>query len=332
MPHETAPLHATRRALLGAGIGLVAAGRAIAQPAWPSRPIRFVVMTPPGPGSDQMARALAGHYQTILGQPVVVENRPGAGGAITAQAVATATDGHTIGLVFGGPTTTARLLNPGLPYDPATAFSSVTLLTRSPFVLAVHPGFPAKTWAEFLAVIRANPGKYRYASIGPGTTTHLAMEETKQRLGLDIEHVPYRGFAPATLDLLAGRVEVMFHSPFSALQHIRAGALVALVQTGDRRVAQMPDVPTLAEAGLPDSAFFGWTGIIAPASFPPAIAERLAVLTREAMARDPAARGGMEETGAEIVGSSPAELAALQARETARWGAVITRLGLTVTD
>jgi tripartite-type tricarboxylate transporter receptor subunit TctC len=321
-----------RRALLGASLGLLATRGAMAQPAWPNRPVRFVVMTPPGPGSDQMARALAGHYQTALGQPFVVENRPGAGGTITAQSVASAADNHAIGLVFGGPTTTAKLLNPGVPYDPATAFSSVSLLTRSPFVLTVHPSFPARSWAEFVALIRANPGKYRYASIGPGTTTHLAMEEMKHRLGLDIEHVPYRGFAPATLDLLANRIEVMWHSPFTALQHIRAGALAALVQTGDRRVPQMPDVPTLAEAGLPDASFFGWTGIIAPASFPPAAAERLATLTREAMARDPAARGGMEETGAEIVASNPAELAELQRRETVRWGAVIQRLGLTLTD
>ena len=311
---------------------LLLAAPALAQAAWPNRPIRFIVMTPPGPGSDQMARALAGQYQMALGQPVVVENRPGAGGTITAQAVAGAADLHAIGLVFGGPTTTARALNPGLPYDPATAFSSVTLLTRSPFVLTAHPSFPARDWAEFIAVIRANPGRYRYASIGPGTTTHLAMEEFKQRLGLNIEHVPYRGFAPATLDLLANRVEVMWHSPFTALQHIRAGALTALVQTGDRRIPQLPEVPTLAEAGVPDAAFFGWTGIIAPAAFPPAAAERLAALTREAMARDPAARGGMEETGAEIVASSPAELTELQRRETARWTAVITRLGLTVTD
>lgn len=320
-----------RRFVLAAPLALLAAP-VLAQPAWPNRPVRFIVMTPPGPGSDQMARALAGHYQMTFGQPFVVENRPGAGGTITAQAVASATDLHAIGLVFGGPTTTARALNPGLPYDPATAFSSVTLLTRSPFVLTTHPSFPARSWAEFVARVRANPGRYRYASIGPGTTTHLAMEEFKQRLGFDIEHVPYRGFAPATLDLLAGRVEVMWHSPFTALQHIRAGALTALVQTGDRRIPQLPDVPTLAEAGLPDAAFFGWTGIIAPAAFPTAAAERLAVLTREAMARDPAARGGMEETGAEIVGSSPAEMADLQRRETTRWTAVISRLGLTVTD
>ena len=153
-----------RRLLLGAPLGLLATPARAQTPVpspWPERAVRLVVMTPPGPGSDQMARALAGRYQTALGQPFVVENRPGAGGAITAQAVASATDRHVLGLVFGGPTTTARLLNPGLPYDPATAFSNVTLLTRSPFVLTVHPSFPAKTWAEFLTVVRANPGRYR---------------------------------------------------------------------------------------------------------------------------------------------------------------------------
>jgi tripartite-type tricarboxylate transporter receptor subunit TctC len=321
-----------RRALLALP-ALAAPGPARAQPAWPTRPVRLVVMQPPGPGSDQMARALAGHYQMALGQPFVVENRPGAGGTITAQIVAQAADLHALGLVFGGPTTTAKALNPSVPYDPATAFSSVSLLTRSPFVLVVHPSFPARTWADFLRVIRANPGRYRYASIGPGTTTHLSMEETKQRLGLDIEHVPYRGFAPATLDLLAGRVEVMFHSPFSALQHIRTGDLIGLLQTGERRVPQMPDIPTVLEAGEPaEMAFFGWTGLIAPAAFPAHAAERLAAITREAMARDPAARGGMEETGAEIVASGPAELDALQRRERERWIPLIRRLGLTLTD
>jgi len=324
--------HLPRRILLAAPLGLLAPA-VRAQTPWPERAVRFVVMTPPGPGSDQMARALAGHYQMALGQPFVVENRPGAGGTITAQTVAAATDRHVLGLVFGGPTTTARALNPGLPYDPATAFSNVTLLTRSPFVLTVHPSFPARNWAEFIAVVRASPGRYRYASIGPGTTTHLAMEEFKLRLGIDLEHVPYRGFAPATLDLLAGRVEVMFHSPFSALQHINAGTLIALAQTGEARVAQMPDVPTLVEVGEPaEASFFGWTGIIAPANFPPEAALRLAALTRDAMARDPAARGGMEATGAEIVASSPAEMTALQRRETVRWNALITRLGLTLTD
>ena len=208
----------------------------------------------------------------------------------------------------------------------------MTLLTRSAFVLATHPSFPPRTWDAFVAHVKANPGRFRYASIGPGTTSHLAMEEFKERLGLDIEHVPYRGFAPATLDLLAGRIEMMWHSPFSALQHIQSGALTAIVQTGATRMTQMPEVPTLAEVGLPDSTFFGWTGIVAPANFPPAAAERLAAVTRDAMARDPAARGGMEQTGSEIVVSTPAELTALQRQETARWGAVITRLGLRVTD
>jgi tripartite-type tricarboxylate transporter receptor subunit TctC len=321
----------TRRSALAAPLALAAAPSR-AQPAWPDRPVRFVVMTPPGPGSDQMARALAPHYQAAFGQPFVVENRPGAGGTITGAAVANATDRHALGLVFGGPTTIAKLLNPGVPYDPATAFAPVTLLTRTAFVLTVHPSFPPRSWEAFVAHVKANPGRFRYASIGPGTTTHLAMEEFKERFGLDIEHVPYRGFAPATLDLLAGRVEVMFHSPFTAVQYIRNRDLAALVQTGDVRSSALPDVPTLAEAGVPNSAFFGWTGIVAPAGFPTATAERIAAVTREAMARDVAARGGMEATGAEIVVSSPAELADLQIRETARWGAVIRRLGLTVTD
>lgn len=320
-----------RRALLS--LPLLAPLPAMAQQPWPTRPVRFIVMQPPGPGSDQMARALSAHYQAAFGQTFVVENRPGAGGTITAQMVAQATDMHAIGMVFGGPTTTAKALNPGLAYDPATAFSSISLVSRSPLVLVVHPSFPARNWADLLRVIRANPGRYRYASIGPGSTTHLSMEETKHRLGLDIEHVPYRGFAPATLDLLAGRVEVMFHSPFSAVQHIRSGELIGLVQTGLRRARPMPDIPTLAEVGEPpEAAFFGWVGIIAPAGFPREAAERLAAITSHALRTDPAVAGREEENGTEIVGAGPAELDALQASDRARWIAVIRRLNLTLTD
>lgn|GEM_PF-4063148 len=160
-------------------------------------------------------------------------------------------------------------MNPAIPYDPASAFAPTSLITCVPFVLTLHPSVPARSLDEFLAHLRANSGQRFYASIGPGTVTHLAMEELKARLGLEIVHVPYRGFPPATLDLLAGQVQATFNVTSAALQHMREGGLVAIAQTGESRFVLLPDVPTLEEAGLLDTSFFGWTGIVASAGSPP---------------------------------------------------------------
>lgn len=322
--------HLRRRRVVGASLALAAARRASAQAPWPDRPVRLVVGLPPGGQADLIARGLAPHLASAFGQPFVVENRPGAGGTLAAAAVAQARDLHALGFVLGGPTTTARALNPALPYDPARDFTPVSLLVRVPFVLTVHPSLPVRDWAGFVAHARAHPGAMSYASIGSGTVTHLAMEELKTRLGLDIAHVPYRGFPPATLDLVAGRVQAMFNVPGAALPHLRDGTLRAVVQTGEARLPTLPDVPTFEESGLPDTAFLGWTGVVAPAGFPREAAERLANVIRRALDTDPAARGGLDVAGSEILGTSPAVFAAHQAREAARWNAVIARLGLRV--
>jgi tripartite-type tricarboxylate transporter receptor subunit TctC len=324
--------HLRRRRVVGASLAAIASRRALAQSNWPRQPVRIIVGLPAGGQGDLIARGLAPHFSAAFGQPFVVENRPGAGGVIGAGAVAAATDGHTIGIVLGGPTTTARALNPAVPYDPATAFTAVSQLTRVPFALTLHPGLPVRDWAGFLAHVRANPGRLSYASVGPGTVTHLAMEELKDRFGLDIAHVPYRGFPAATLDLIAGRVAMMWNVPSSALEHLRSGALVAIAQSGEARLRTLPDIPTLEELGLSGTSFFGWNGIVAPAGFPQEAAERIAAVAREALARDPASRGGLDLAGSEILGTSPAVLARLQASEAARWNAVIARLGLRATD
>lgn len=304
-----------------------------AQPAWPSQPVRIVLGQPAGSGSDPMARGLAPHLQTAFGQPFVVENMLGAGGVAAASAVARAGDGHTLGIVLGGPTTTAKALNPNLVYDPARDFRSISLLTRTPFVLTVHPGsFAGHRFADVIDFARAHPGRLSYASIGPGTTTHLAMEELKSQLGLDIVHVPYRGFPQATLDLVAGRVQLMLNLVSAASEHVAGGRLVAVAQTGATRMSQLANVPTLQELDLQWKPFFGWSGMIAPAAFPEAVAYRIADVIRIALASDAAARAGLDRAGSEILGTGPNELQVWQESEAARWNAVIARLGLRVAE
>lgn len=300
-----------------------------AQTAWPTQPVRILVGQPAGSGSDPMARGLAPHLQAAFGQPFIVENLLGAGGVTAAAAVARATDSHTLGVTLGGPTTTAKALNPNLAYDPATDFRSISLLNRTAFVLTVHPGtFSGQRFADVIDFARAHPGRLSYASIGPGTVTHLAMEELKAQLGLDIIHVPYRGFPQASLDLVAGRCHLMFNVMGAAAEHVAARRLVAVAQTGAKQVALLPDTPLLHELNPATEPFFGWSGIIAPASFSETTARRIAEVVRAAFARDPAARGGIDRVGGEIVGSDPSELQSLQQREAARWNAVIARLGL----
>lgn len=302
---------------------------AAAQTGWPTQAVRILLGQPAGSGSDPMARGLAPHLAAAFGQPFIVENMPGGGGIAAAAAVARASDDHTIGIVLGGPTTTAKALNPALAYDPVKDFRPISLLNRSSFVLTVHPGsFAGRQFADVIDYARAHPGQLSYASIGPGTVTHLAMEELKSQLGLDIVHVPYRGFPQATLDLVAGRCQLMFNLATAASEHVAAGRLVAVAQTGAKRLNMLPDVPTLQELNPAFEPFFGWSGMIGPASFPEARAQRLAAIVRTALAIDAGARGGLDRAGSEILGTDPAELQSLRDKEATRWIQVITRLGL----
>ena len=302
---------------------------AAAQTAWPTQAVRILLGQPAGSGSDPLARGLSPHLAAAFGQPFVVENMPGSGGIAAAAAVARAADGHTLGIVLGGPTTTAKALNPNLAYDPTKDFRPISLLTRTPFVLTVHPGtFAGRQFADVIDYARAHPGRLSYASIGPGTATHLAMEELKSQLGLDIVHVPYRGFPQATLDLVAGRCQLMFNVASAAAEHVAAGRLVAVAQTGAKRLNMLAEVPTLHELNPTFEPFFGWSGMIAPASFPETTALRLAEVIRSAFASDPGARGGLDRAGSEVLGTDPAELQSFREKEAARWNAVIARLGL----
>ena len=240
-----------RRTLLAFAPTLLA-GPAMAQsqPAWPDWPVRLIVPFPAGSTPDIAGRAVASHFGQVLGQPCVVENRAGAGGNIGTDAVAKATDGHTIGVSINGPLTTAPALFPNLPYDPAKDLAPVSLLMRGAQLLVVNPKVPARDLAGFIAQVKANPGKLSFGSVGSGSGGHLAMMDLLGRFGGEMLHVPYRGFPPAVLDLVAGRIDAMMLIGAAILPQLREGQARTLAVTADARIPQAPEVPTLAEAGI----------------------------------------------------------------------------------
>jgi len=314
-----------RRALLA--LAAAPAARAQQAAAWPERPVRVVVPFPPGSTPDTAGRAVAAHFAQVFGQPFVVENRPGAGGTIGTDAVAKATDGHTIGVSINAPLSTAKALYPNLPYDPAKDLAPVSLLVRGAQMLVVHPGVPAADLAGFVAHAKNNPGKLSYGSVGSGSGAHLAMADLMSRAGLDMVHVPYRGFPPATLDLVAGRIEAMFVISAGILPQVQSGQARALAVTAENRIPQAPSVPTLAEAGVPDAASYAWIGLVAPASMPPAQVARLAEEAKRGLG-EAQTRAALERAGFEVVAGGPAEFARFIAAESDRWGGLITRLGI----
>jgi len=264
-----------RRGAIAAAALALAAPYVARAAEFPTRPVRLVVPFPPGGPTDTIARLVAPRVERGWGQPVVVENRGGAGGNIGTAAVARAApDGHTLLLVAS-----SHAINPSifraLPYDPLRDFVPVALLASSPFVLVVHPSVPANSLAELIALARARPGRLNYASASNGSGNHLAMEMLKAAAGVDLVHVPYAGAAPATTDLLAGQVPVMFNNMVSAVPHIPAGRLRALAVSGQRRAAALSEVPTVAESGFPGFDATTWYGVLAPARTPPSIVAEL---------------------------------------------------------
>ncbi|MCQ4161474.1 tripartite tricarboxylate transporter substrate binding protein [Roseomonas sp. GC11] len=321
-----------RRSLLALGgaalsLDLAAPRPARAQPAWPEKPLRLVVPFPAGSTPDLLARTLAPHYTTALGQPCVVDNRAGAGGNIGTDMVAKAVDGHTIGLTINGPLATARALYPHLPYDPQKDLAPVSWLARAGQVLVVHPELKAQSFAEFVALAKAQPGMLTYGSVGPGSGGHLAMVDIAARTGIALEHVTYRGFPQAVLDLVAGRISAVVLTVAGILPQIREQKVRALAVTAEARLPQLPGVPTLIECGLPGATSYAWNALVAPASMPAEHVERLARETKAALA-SPQVRQAIETGGFEIVGSGPQELAAWIAEETSRWGGLIEKLGI----
>lgn len=312
---------ATRRSLLAAAAVLPSLARA--QQGWPVRNVTIVVPFPAGGIVDQIARPLAAHFQAAFGQPFVVENRPGAGGNIGADAVAKAApDGHTLLLGSTGTLCINEFLYERLPFDMRRAFAPITLLVGTPMVLIVHPARPWRRLADYLAAARACPGRITAGSAGSGSALHLTLALFNAAASTDVQHVAYRGAAPAITDLIAGTLDSMFDSVPHALPHIRAGRVVALAVATDSRLPVLPEVPTFGEAGLPGFTVSPWFGLAAPAGTPEAIIGRLHAAASEAL-RQPGYGGRLAEIGAELLGRDPAAFSAFLEEERRRWEPVI---------
>jgi tripartite-type tricarboxylate transporter receptor subunit TctC len=294
---------------------------------WPARTVRIIVPFPAGGSADLMPRALAEKLAERWGQPVVVENRAGAAGNIGAEAVFRAEpDGYTLLSGPPPPLVINRLLYPKLSYD-STQFVPVSVIGAIPNVLLVHPKTNVESVSELIALAKARPGKLNYASQGSGTTSHLTAELFKSMAGsLDIQHVPYKGSAPALADLLGGQVEMMFDNLGVSLPHVRSGKLKALAVASRLRFSGIPEVPAMWER-LPGFEAVAWFGIVAPPKTPAAIAEKVADGVRDAL-RDPAVLKRLSDLSAEPMGLTPHETAAFMRLESQRWGEVIRSAGV----
>jgi len=303
----------------GALLMLIAVNAAAA---YPDHPIRFVVPVAAGGGNDIVARLLAQKLTDAWGQSVVVDNRPGAATAIGAEIVARAIpDGYTIML-----TSVSFAINAGmrkqLPFDPVRDFATITQVARVPQIMVVNPAVPATTLAEFIALAKAKPGQLNYASAGTGSSTHLAMELFMDMTGTKLNHVPYKGTAPGLTDVIAGHVQITFDAIPPTLPHVKSNRVRALAIGGTQRFPTLPDVPTLAEAGLPNYTFQSWFGIFAPARTPEAVVR---TLNRELVRiiALPETRKAFVELGIEPVGTSPEDFGKYLRAEIARWSDVM---------
>jgi len=312
----------TRRAALSAPLATLAA-RASAQEAYPARPVRVIVPFPPGQATDVFARIVAEELSRRVPGRFVVENRAGGAGAIGMEAAARAApDGYTLGTGAFGTMGAAPSLVPNLSYDPVRDFAPIVQIMRSPLVIIAQPDFPARTISEFVARARESGPGIDYASGGPGSTQHLAGEAFRHRLGLRMNHIPYRGSGPAMADLLGGRIPAMFDSFASALPHIREGRVRALAVTMPERAPQMPDVPTVSESVIPGFDVQGWAGLVAPAGTPEAVVRRLNAEAVQIL-RDPAIAARMVEMGGFPAPGTPEAFGGFIAAEVAKWRTVI---------
>ena len=291
--------------------------------AWPAKPVTLVVPFPPGGGNDLVARQIAPGLQQVLGQPVVVENRPGAGGTLgVAYVTKAAPDGYTLSICATGNVAVAPALYSKLSYG-VKDLVPVSHIVNTPTVWVGAPDLPAQTLKDFIALARSQPGKFNFASSGNGTTPHLAGEALKARHGLDMQHVPYKGTTPAYTDIGSGRVSLMMDSLISALPLLEGGRVKALAMGTSARLPKLPDVPTLSELGLSDMAFTGWVGICAPVGTPQAAVDRMGSAVTAVLAQ-PAVRESLVKQVTEPVGAGQVRFAELIQRDAALWKKIVT--------
>ncbi|MCK1546525.1 tripartite tricarboxylate transporter substrate binding protein [Bradyrhizobium sp. 147] len=319
----------TRRTMVGSGLATAIYVspflRTVEAQSYPQRPVKIIVPYAAGGASDIIARLISPEMERALGQPVIVDNRGGGASMVGTQAVATASpDGHTIGVIDS-----AFVINPGLfrtklPYNTKKDFAPISLLATSPLVLVVHPSVPANSLREFVALAKAQPGKINFASAGLGTAIHLAGEQLRQAAEIDIFHVPYRGGGPAITDLIGGQVQMTFATVAAIGQQVRQGLVRGLAITGSARIAQLPDVPTMAEAGLPAADATPIFGMVGPAALPPRIIDKLAEVAGRTF-KDETLRLRTTELGFVSVGSSPSEFATRIDEEIAKWTRIVEK-------
>ena len=318
-------MHAVRTLQLLLAFALACAAPFAAAQAWPSKPIRIVLQFPPGGSTDVVARILAQTLSSSLGQPVIVENRPGADGAIAADhVIRSEPDGHTFFLASNTPMMQVPLLKKNPPYDPIKSFTPVSLVGRYVYVLAVNPAVPAKDVAELLAYARAHPGKLGYGSYSGVTTL---MHNRLKSAGADMNLVPYKGEAPTVVDILGNHVQLTFATPISTQAHIKDGKLRALAVLLPKRSALFPNVPTAAEAGLPPFTAGTWAMLLGPAKLPPEIAQRMNKELNAAMQRADV-REKIEKLGFDLAGSTPDEAVAFLQDQLQAWGRAFREAGM----
>lgn len=318
-------------ALLGMACALLAGsvqGQAASGSDFPSKPIRMIVTFPPGGSADAVVRMLVPKLNDKLGQPVVVDNRPGAGGNVGLTAVAKAPgDGYTLGVGAAGALSANSSLYPNMPFDPLKDFKPVGMLAAIPFVIVGHPSVPAKTLRDLTALAKTQPGKLSIGHGGNGTAMHLSAALFGQMADVKLVEVPYRGSGPAALDVLAGQIPLAVVDLPSALQQIKAGKLIAYAVTSPTRLPMLPDVPTVAEAGLPGYDSTGWFGVVAPADTPASIVERLNAEIVDAL-RDEQVKAAMRNLGVEPAPGTPKDFDNYIRAETKKWAKVINTAGI----
>jgi tripartite-type tricarboxylate transporter receptor subunit TctC len=322
-----------RQAWQWAAVGVLAVlpGIAAAQGAYPTKAIKIIAPVQPGGGVDLVARTIGERLQKTLGQPVVVENQSGGGGIVGSQATARAApDGYTLMVGYVGTHGTNPAVRK-LPYDAVKDFSPIAMVGGTPNVLIVPPSVPANTLAEFIAYAKANKGKLSYGSSGPGTLTHLAMEQLKAASGIDMQHVAYRGIGPAIADILGGQTQALFPGLAAALPHIKAGKMRPLAVTGNRRHPLLPDVPTFEELGYKGFDGVQWYGIVGPANLPPAIVATLNKAINDALA-DPALRERLSSEALEPMPMTPSEFGTYMREDIAKWTKVASEGNIQLTD